>query len=82
MLAYLGNSHSEMKGEFPFALLMFTLGVLLAAMATAGSYFAQYDYANKKNARGNLFRTVSIGLIAGTYFVFGLGSYTAYLGFI
>jgi hypothetical protein len=91
MLAYLGNSHSETNEEFPYALLMFTSGVLLAAMATGGSYLAQTRYAKRTESNeqakrmeviGNRYRNVSIALIIVAYIAFGLGSFTAYFGFI
>jgi hypothetical protein len=82
MLAYLGNTHSGATGEFPYAMLMYTGGVLLAAMGTGGSYLAQYHYAKRNDKVGDRFRSVAIALIIVSYVAFALGSHTAYLGFV
>lgn len=85
ILAYLGNARSEMRSEFPHALLMFTSGVLFAAVASGASYLAQYQYA-KREAKaerwGDGYRGVAIGLVFLTYIAFAFGSYNAYIGFI
>lgn len=81
VLAYMGNVPSGVAHQLPYSLLLFTGGVLLAAIATAGSYFAQFSYAHGCDSRGSRFRGVAIALIIGSYVAFASGSYTAFQAF-
>jgi hypothetical protein len=83
MLAYLGHvGRDDVASEFPLALLLYVGGVLSAAVATAASYLAQYQYNFRNHSGGNLFRGAAITLVILSYGAFGLGGYSAYLGFI
>lgn len=81
-LAALFKDNKELVIPFEFgdALFRFTLGVLFAAIATASTYFAQYNYQEKNNKYGNVYRMVSIALVAISLICFFLGCYKAYSG--
>lgn len=85
ILAYLGHiGIGNFSQNFPCALLLYTGGVLFGAVATGVTYLTQccYYYANGKSKWGNVSRGFAIALVILSYICFGLGGYTAYLGFI
>lgn len=82
ILAYLGNSHADGSARFAYSLLCFTLGVLFAAVATATSYIAQFNYTHDKERAGDRVRLISILIISFSFLGFIAGSYLAFLGFI
>jgi len=59
----------------------FSFGVLLAAIGTAGSYFAQYYYNEDHEKTGVAFHVITVLLVIGSYVLFGLGTIGAYEAF-
>lgn len=82
MLAYLGSANGTKSGEFAYSLLLFTAGVLSSAIATAVSYLCQYHYAQEEESKGHCFRWGAIILVIIVFISFGIGSHTAFLGFL
>ena len=82
MLAYLGKLPVDADyGAFPFAMLLFVMGVLLSAIATGTGYLAQYSWTQHHDKRGNLILIVTVLLLISSYFCFGSGGYQAFLEF-
>ncbi len=90
LLAFMGNlvSNSETRAMIPaFAdtILWFLVGVLLASISYATTYFTQYFYHHNKEKLGNFLRCLTILfviIIHGLFFIGGSCAYLAIKGII
>lgn len=74
LLAFLGGTEkdSALVSGIAGAMMIFTLGVLLAAVAAGGMYCTQWCYEQEKWEKwGNRFRLGSILLVGGSYILLG-----------
>lgn len=86
ILAFIGNIWTKETGleavkSLTTAILLFSFGVLAAALGTAGSYFSQYCYAEPFPRAGIVFHTLTVMFVLGSFALFGFGSYEAYAAF-
>jgi len=87
LLAFIGNIWQKPLGQkaansITTAIAYFAFGVLVAAIGTATSYFTQYSYFENWRKPGIIFHTISVLLILGSFALFGLGTYDAYVAFV
>lgn len=90
LLAFLGNlvarsSSSENIVEFSGSMFLFVIGVFLAAVAYATTYFSQLFYDGEKDWQrrtGLVFHVVTSLVGAASLGAFLWGAYVAYSGFI
>ncbi len=82
VLAFIGNIWRKLQGMDVAGALVtsegwFAGGVLLGAVATGTSYFAQYFYERKTFDKWAIgFHVVTVALVVGAYASFGLGIYS------
>lgn len=86
ILALIGNIWLKETGaaavkSLTMAILLFSFGVLAAAIGTAGSYFSQYCYSEPFPRAAIVFHTITVVLVLLSYGLFGFGSYEAYSAF-
>lgn len=87
LLALIGNIWSkeiapDAVGSITSSVVLFSFGVLSAAVGTAGSYFSQYCYSQELSKTGIAFHTLTVALVFLSYLLFGLGALQAYYAFV
>ncbi|WP_133699270.1 hypothetical protein [Roseateles toxinivorans] len=89
LLAFVGNlvtksapGISSLQTSLAWSLISFALGVLLGAVATGGTYLAQYCYHSEWSRAGAVFHIATVLLIIGSYIAFSFGVGNAYHAFI
>ena len=86
VLAFLGNllqtKATALIPQFATALILYVVGVLVAAVATGTAYISQAGFGQELGRRsrtiGELFRYTSMTFIAASYVLFGCASWSAY----
>ena len=76
LLAFMGAVFKErptISEALVCPLMVFTFGVLSAAIASSGSYFAQYYSSSKKESAAGGWRGATIILVAFSYILFAAG---------
>ena len=84
-LAHLISSGMENDDNFPFCLLLFSVGTLVAAVTSGCTYLSQWFYAGSKvwcEKVGFGLNIACIVLGTASYMLFAWGSFTAYSAFI
>lgn len=86
LLAFIGNIWAKETGaeavkSLTMAILLFSFGVLAAALGTAGSYFSQYCYSEPFPRAAVVFHTLTVLFVLTSFALFGFGSYEAYSAF-
>lgn len=86
-LAFVGNIIQDKVSvdlipSLSWALLLYVIGVLVAAVATGTAYVSQAGFGNELGKRskaiGGIFRVASGFLVATSYALFGLASWGGY----
>jgi hypothetical protein len=88
LLAFLGNLLVKSAGPVPMqaplvvAIMFFSGGVLVAAMATGSTYVTNYCYMQDWKRSGIGFHVFTVALVIGAYVAFTGGLVAAYHAFI
>lgn len=89
LLAFLGRGAKDDKAlGMACAMMIFAVGVFLAAVAAGGMYCTQWCYAREKWEKsrretvGDRWRHVTIFFVAGSYISFLVGAWRAYYAFV
>lgn len=87
ILGFLSNAWakgvpSAVLRNLPNALLLFTAGVLAAALASGFAYLAQQAFTSGQERSGKRIRALVIARVVVSYLLFGSGAWEAYVAFI
>lgn len=77
LLAFMGSifiGKPDVVKELTCPLMVFTSGVLSAAIASSASYFSQGYYSRKNESAGNFWRRIAIICVVFSYILFAVGT--------
>lgn len=83
-VADIKQNSGEIGCYLGIGLLLFSLGVLSAGLATVFAYLTNYHYTwvNNVGEDGKRYQKISIGFIAISYLLYGAGSISSFLWLI
>lgn len=87
LLAFIGNIWTKdiappAVHSLTIAVILFSAGVLCAALGTGCTYVTQYFYSEMRQRIAKFFHVVTIVFVIGSYILFGFGSWSAYQAFL
>ena len=80
--AWAKGTPSAVLRTLPNALLLFTAGVLVAALASGFAYLSQQAFTSGRERAGKRVRALVIALVVVSYLLFSCGAWEAYVAFI
>ncbi len=87
LLAFIGKVWGNVDGHIDLeylkcGLMLYTFGVLSATIASGFTYLSQWFYHRHNLTIGKILNVAVIVLVIGSYLLFAMGSYEAYLSLI